>query len=327
MTLSRLAFLSAALLLAAACGSGGATTRPSTAASTAASSAPSTAASTAPSTAPSASAASSPSAEGAVCDNLPEEAEGDLLATICDEGVIRMSTDPAYPPQSEVTPDGEYQGFDIAVGEELASRLGVDIAFETPSWEVLTAGSWNGRWDFSVGSMTITSDRQEVLDFTQPYYYTPAQMAVHADSGITDLEGLADKVICVAEDTTYLFWLEGTLDFGTETPETTPPDGATATTLPTDRDCANAWQAGREDFDGWLSSSTTVADAIADGLPVVTVGDPVFNEPLAAALDKSGPDHDQLLEAMDTIIGEMHEDGTLSALSEEWLGSDLTQAE
>ena len=61
---------------------------------------------------------------------------------------------------------------------EIAKRLGVEIGFETPSWDVITAGSWGGRWDFSVGSMTITSPRQEVLDFSDPYYYTPAQMAV-----------------------------------------------------------------------------------------------------------------------------------------------------
>ena len=82
-------------------------------------------------------------------------------------------------------------------------RLGVDIAFETPDWEVLTAGSWNGRWDFSVGSMTITSPRQEVLDFTQPYYYTPAQLAVDSSTGITTPEGLAGKTICVGEGTTF----------------------------------------------------------------------------------------------------------------------------
>ena len=118
--------------------------------------------------------------------------------------------------------------------------------------------------------------------------------------------------------------MDGTLDFGTETPQTDPPEGATATTLPTDRDCAEAWRAGREEFDGWLTSSTTVDDAVADGLPVVPLGEPVFHEPLAVALDKSAPDHDQLLEALDGIVGEMHADGTLSSLSEEWLGSDLT---
>jgi polar amino acid transport system substrate-binding protein len=253
-----------------------------------------------------------------------QDAEPDMLARIKDAGVIRMSTDPAYPPQSELV-NGEIVGFDVDVGREIATRLGVDFALETPDWSLVTAGSWGDRWDFSVGSMTITSAREEVLDFTQPYYFTPAQMAALADSGITTLEGLAGKSICMGEATTYLEWMNGTLDFGSETPETQPPEGAIAVTRPTDRDCAQEWGLGRRDFDGWLSSSTTVDAAIADGIPIVKVGEPVFYEPLAAAFDKGIEDNDSLVAAVDQIIGEMHADGTLSELSVKWFGEDLTK--
>ena len=237
-----------------------------------------------------------------------------------------MSTDPQYPPQSELAPDTElgYKGFDIDVGSEIAKRLGVEIAFETPSWDVITAGSWGGRWDLSVGSMAILKPRQAVLDFTDPYYYTPAQMAVKPDSGITTLDGLAGKTICVAIATSYLEWLNGTLEFGIETPQTPPPAGATATTLDTDRLCAEAWRAGRTEFDGWLSSVTTVQDAVDDGLPVVAVGDPVFYEPLAVAFDKSGPDPSDMVTRVNQILADMREDGTLKAMSEKYYGLDLT---
>ena len=232
---------------------------------------------------------SGPASEAPASEAPASPIPGGLLDKVLKAGQIMMSTDPQYPPQSELAADGSYQGFDIDVGTEIAKRLGVEIAFETPSWDVITAGSWGGRWDFSVGSMTITTPRQEVLDFTDPYYYTPAQMAVRADSGITTLDGLAGKTICVAIATTYLDWLNGTLEFGIETPQTTPPAGATATTLDTDRLCAEAWKAGRTDFDGWLSSATTVQDAIDDGLPVVAVGDPVFFEPLARGVRQERP--------------------------------------
>lgn len=250
--------------------------------------------------------------------------EPDMLARIQEAGVIRMSTDPAYPPQSEMV-DGEIVGFDIDVGREIATRLGVELALETPDWALITAGSWGDRWDFSVGSMTITSKRQEVLDFTQPYYYTPAQMAANASAGIETLDDLAGKIICMGEATTYLEWMNGTLDFGTESPDTVPPEGSTAVTRLTDRDCAQEWGLGRMDFEGWLSSSTTVDAAIADGINAVKVGDPVFYEPLAAAFDASIQDNDSLVEAVDAIIGEMHADGTLSELSIKWLGEDLTK--
>jgi polar amino acid transport system substrate-binding protein len=248
----------------------------------------------------------------------------DLLGKVKSAGKIVMSTDPEYPPQSALAADGGYEGFDIDVGTEIAKRLGVDIEFETPSWDAITAGSWSGRWDFSVGSMTITSPRQEVIAFSNPYYYTPAQMAVLPDSGITSLDGLAGKVICVGSATTYQDWIEGTLDFGTESPQTKAPEGSTATTLTSDRNCAEAWQSGRRDFDGWLSSSTTVQGAIDEGMSVAKVGDPVFNEPLAVAFDKTGADPASMVTEVNKILDEMRSDGTLKTLSEKWFGEDLT---
>ena len=64
--------------------------------------------------------------------------------------------------------------------------------------------------------------------------------------------------------------------------------------------------------------------AVDDGLPLVALGDPVFYEPLAAAFDGGIEDNDSLVAAVDAILGEMHMDGTLSAMSMEWFGEDLT---
>ncbi len=251
---------------------------------------------------------------------------GGMLEKVMKAGKIVMSTDPQYPPQSSIKSDGTYEGFDIAVGTEIAKRLGVKIEFQTPDWNLITAGSWNGRWDFSVGSMTITTPREKVLAFSKPYYYTPAQMAASKASGITTLDGLAGKVICAGEATTYYDWLTGKLDLGSYTPKAGPPAGSTATTLSTDRLCAETWKAGRKDFDGWLSSSTTVDQAVKDGLPLVKVGDPVYFEPLGVAFDKGGPDATDIVTKVNGILADMRSDGTLKAMSEKWFGLDLTVA-
>jgi polar amino acid transport system substrate-binding protein len=252
-----------------------------------------------------------------------EMAEGHL-ARILDAGVIRVSTDPEYPPQSFLNADTEeFEGFDIDVATEIATRLGVDIEFETPAWEAITAGSWSDRWDLSVGSMTITEDRKAVVDFTQPYYYTPAQMATFADSGITSLDDLGGKTVCVGAGTTYLDWLDGHLTLTPEAGEVTdPPEGAESTTFDTDIKCADAWRSGRFEFDGWLSSSTTVEGAIAAGYEIEKVGEPVFFEPLAVAFDSTVEDNDSLVAEIDRIVGEMHADGTLSELSVKWFCVD-----
>jgi polar amino acid transport system substrate-binding protein len=262
---------------------------------------------------------------------MAQDAEPDMLARIQEQGRIVMSTDALYPPQSFIDENtGELVGFDIDVGTEIADRLGVQFVAYPTTWDSVTSGRWAGRWDFSVGSMTITVPRKEKLDFTQPYYTNPVMMSVVSDTGFTTMEDLAGQIICVGEATTYLDWLNGQLDLGDVTDQyvpadSIPPEGATVVTRTTDRDCANEWGAGRRDFQGWLTSAATTQAAIDDGIPITIVDDLVFNEPLAAAFDNSIEDNDSLVAAVDQVIAEMHADGTLSDLSMKWFGEDLTQ--
>jgi polar amino acid transport system substrate-binding protein len=253
----------------------------------------------------------------------------DLLAKVKAAGVMRVNTDPKYPPQSELKPDGTFEGFDIDVANELGKRLGVDVKFETFNFDLVVAGGWAERWDLSVGSVTITEERTKVLDFTKPYYFTPAQMAATTASGITTMDGLAGKTVCVGEATTYFDWLTGNLKLvGSPTTPATPPAGVKATTFSTDTECAEAVASGRTDFEGFLTSSTTIEAAIKNDAAFVKVGEPVFFESLAVAVDKGGPPHAEFMAEMDRLIAEMHADGTLSTFSKKWFdGLDLTKTE
>jgi len=306
----------AAIVLSACSSSGGSSAKPSTAASAAASSG---------------TAASAAASSGTAASAAPAGDPNDLLAKIKAAGVIKVGTDPAYPPQSELKVDpndpskATFEGFDIDTANEIGKRLGVKVQFETPDFTVVESGKWAGRFDISVGSVTITQKRLENLNFTEPYYFTPAQMTATKASGINSVNGLAGKTVCVGGGTTYFQWIDGTLKLGDGSPSAPVPDGMKATTLKTDQDCALSAKSGRKDFEGWLSSSTTVAAGIAGGAPMVVVGDPVFYEPLAVATDKSGTPHAELQAALDKIIKDMHADGTLAASSKKWFdGQDLT---
>jgi polar amino acid transport system substrate-binding protein len=250
------------------------------------------------------------------------------LQRVCDAGKIVAFTDPAYPPQSSINEaTGEYEGFDIDVTNEIAARLGVDVEFTTPNFDLVVAGNWAGRWDIAVGSVTVTEDRKEILDFTDPYYYATAQMATFETSDIQTIEDFAGKTACVGEGTTYLDWIEGTLTLAPEAGEVAEvPEGLKATTLVTDTDCAEAWRSGRTDFEGWISSITTVESLIADDYAIRKVGDPIFFEPLAVCFDKAVEDGASLVDAVRQIVVDMHADGTLTAMSEKWYeGIDLTK--
>jgi polar amino acid transport system substrate-binding protein len=269
----------------------------------------------------------------------------DLLGKIKQQGYIVVSTDPNYAPQSFLNTEGsrpsdtkcpsdalttaEMQGFDVDVAIAIGDALGVETCFATPGWDTITAGSWADKWDVSVGSMTVTTERQSVLDFSVPYYYTPAVVAVLADSGITSLDQLAGKAICAGVSTTYETWLSGgELGLPASSIYAQPPADITVVPLETDQFCADALVAGREDFVAYATSGTVVDANIAAGMPVVKVGSAVFSEDLAAAFDKgSSLPTDTLRAEVDKLFNAMHADGRLSDLSKKWFeGVDLTQA-
>lgn len=268
------------------------------------------------------------SALATVCGSLTG-AEGDLLATICDRGKIVISTDADYAPYSSVTPTGGYEGFDIDVGDEIGRRLGVEVEWSAQIWDTVVAGSWSQRWDMSVGSITVCCDREDLFDFTQPYYYTPAQIAVLEGSGFTTIDDLVGETACVGEETTYLYWVDGTLELAAPNRIVRDaPADMTAFTLETDANCAEAMRSGQTEVGSvFITADPVIASAIEADTPIVRLGDPIFYEALAVAFDKNGPARAALLAAVDQIIGEMHADGTLSALSEKWYDIDYSEAQ
>jgi polar amino acid transport system substrate-binding protein len=251
---------------------------------------------------------------------------GEALDRVTSKGVLVMSTDPEYPPQSSLDENNEFVGFDIDVGRQIADRLGVEIEFVTPSWDVITAGKWAGRWDVSVGSMTPTAVRREVLDFPAIYYYTPASLVVHGDN--TSIVAPADasgKTIGVGVATTYENYLKKDLVIDAEG---APPfeyriDDANIQTYDTDLLALDDLRLGDGvRLDGVVTALPTALDAIEKGYPLKIVGDPLFLEPLAVATDKGDP---EFAAKLAEIVDAMHEDGTLSELSMKWYGADLTE--
>lgn len=282
----------------------------------------------------------------AACGGGGASSASDLLGAIQERGYILVSTDPNYEPQSFLNTEGarpsdtkcpsdalttaEMQGFDVDVAIAIGDGLGVETCFATPSWDAVTAGNWADKWDVSVGSMTVTTDRQKILDFSVPYYYTPAVVAVAADSGITSLDGLSGQAVCAGTATTYEFWLnndKASLGLPDASIYATVPDGVTVVPLETDQECAQAIASGRKDFVAYVTSETVVDANIAAGMPVAKLDGAVYSEDLAAAFDKSSTlDSTSLRAKVDEIITGLHSDGSLSDLSNKWFDMDITTA-
>jgi polar amino acid transport system substrate-binding protein len=268
----------------------------------------------------------------------------DLLADILARGVLRISTDPAYPPQSELVTDAqlaadskcsgderqavEFTGFDIDTAVEIANRLGVEPCFVTPDWTLITAGNWSGRWDISVGSMTITPERMENLNFSQPYYTTPAAAFVHAENEtFTQPSDLSGRKVGACTGCTYDSFLAGTLQIPGETIDFVITD-VEFTGYDTDTSALQDLALGDGvRLDGVVTALPTGQGFIADGNPLKQLGDPLYFEYLAAAFDKgSSLDTAAFQARVNEIIQGMHADGTLAALSEQYYGADLVTA-
>jgi len=266
------------------------------------------------------------------------------LEEILDRGTLIVSTDPAYPPQSELVEGGaraentkcasdqhtssELTGFDIDVAVAIAEKLGVEACFVTPDWTLITGGNWANRWDISIGSMTITPERMTKLYFTQPYYTTPAAFYVFSDNTTyTDPAELAGKKIGACTGCTYDAYLAGTLQIPGETFDyvvANPEFVGYETDLNALQDLSLG---DGVRLDAVLTAQPTGAGVIADGFPLKQLGEPVFFEYLAGAIDiASTPDPESFVQKVTDIINELHADGTLLTLSNKYYGIDLTTA-
>jgi polar amino acid transport system substrate-binding protein len=250
---------------------------------------------------------------------------GEVLDRIMENGKIVNALDPEYPPFSFIGSNNELEGFDVDVANEFAKRLGVDIEYVTPGWDIITAGNWSGRWDICLGSMTATAARAEVLTFPADYYYTQARIIVNKDN--TTVNGPADltsKRIGVQVSTTYENYLNHNLEidavdavpivYQINDPQIVSYDEQTLAA-----DDLSLGDGVR--LDAMVADVLTATEYIDNGAPLKIVGEPLFYEPIAVAIDKGDP---EFAAKVAEIIGEMYADGTMTRLSEARFGVDIT---
>lgn len=253
---------------------------------------------------------------------------GEVLDRVLASKTLTGSYSEGYPPVAFIDENNVLTGFDVEVGHEIAKRLGVELKTVSASWEMTVAGHWGTRFDIAVGSMTPTKERAQVLDFPGVYYYTPASFAVHEDN--TSVQAVADlngKNIGACAACTYELYLNGTLVMDAEG---TPPFEflvKPAKTVAYESDGAAFEDLKLGDgvrLDAVLSNLPTLVEAVKNELPFRIIEPSVFYEPLAVAVDKGDP---EFTARIAEIIGAMHADGTLTALSNKWFGVDLTKAQ
>jgi len=117
---------------------------------------------------------------------------------------IRIGVEGAYPPFSEVTPEGKLIGFDIDIANALCAQMKAECTLVQQDWDGIIPGLLAKKFDAIIASMSITDERKEKVDFTEKYYQTPAKFARKKGSELEITpEGLKGKTVGVQRATIH----------------------------------------------------------------------------------------------------------------------------
>jgi polar amino acid transport system substrate-binding protein len=110
---------------------------------------------------------------------------------------ITVATDATWPPMEFVDPDtGELVGFDIDLINRIAEEAGFEVEIQNTAWEGIFGGLGAGQYDAVISSVTITAERQENMDFSEPYINAGQVLIVQqSTSGVTTLEDLRGEEV------------------------------------------------------------------------------------------------------------------------------------
>jgi polar amino acid transport system substrate-binding protein len=135
------------------------------------------------------------------------------LEAIKEAGLIKVGTSADYPPFESVDESGNKVGFDIELMEEVADRLGVKLEWVDMPFDSLIAAVQEGKIDASISAFNYTEERDQTIDFSDPYYTSEDAFTVAEGftGAIVNPEDVANFKVGVQTGTTQDGWLTDTL--------------------------------------------------------------------------------------------------------------------
>jgi len=221
------------------------------------------------------------------------------------DGKLTYAMSGQYPPFNFYNEKNQLTGFDVEIGQEIAKRINVKPSPVATEWDGIIAGLVASKFDMILGSMAITDERLQKVDFSTPYYRSGAQVIVPADSSISGGADLKGKTIGVVLGTTY--------------EKKARELGATVKTYKGDPDAFNDMRNGR--LDAVITDKIVGLNAIKkNNYPFKLAGDLLYVEKMGIAIRKDSP---KLLEAVNNALAKMMEDGTYKQISEKYFSADI----
>lgn len=265
----------------------------------------STASSAASSEAASPEAASSNAASSeAASSEAASETETAELSTV-EPGKLIMSTNAAFPPYEMTTDSGEFEGIDIETAQAIADKLGLELQIDDMDFDAALLAVQQGKSDMVMAGVTVTDERQNVMDFTDSYATGIQSIIVKEDSDIASVDDLAGKKIGTQRGTTgYLYCSD---DFGDEN-VVAYDNGLTAVQMLNNGqvDCVVIDNAPAKEF-----------IAANPGLKLLDTA--YVEESYAIGIGKGNT---ELKDAINTALEELKADGTLQAIVDKYITAE-----
>src|SRR5690625_1233839 len=223
-----------------------------------------------------------------------------------DGKVYTVATDNAYVPFEYLDDEtGELVGFDIDLITTLAEEAGIEIEIETLEFSGIVAGLGSGKFDIGIAGMTITEERKENIDFTQPYYEAGLILAVTEEmqDEIQSIDDVDGKLVATRQGSTSQEYLDENTD---ATPEALP-------------EIVEAYQnvlAGRADAGLYDLPNVLYYSEQEAGGELITVGEKLTGEDYGIGFPKGSELRDQIDDALTTL----KENGTYDDIYEKWFG-------
>jgi ABC-type amino acid transport substrate-binding protein len=231
--------------------------------------------------------------------------EGDnLLEKIQAKGQIIVGTQVPYPPFENINATtSELEGIDIEIMYYIGEKLNVSIVFTPMGFDPLFAAVQTGQIDCAISSVTITEARDEVNDFSIPYYVANQAVLVRESSSIEDLDDLNDSDLVSQTGTTGQMWVDANLDPDSHT----PLDDVPMAVLGVENNI----------YDAFIVDTPVAYKYANDTNYNLKVAFVIYTYESYGILLPSG--EPELKEAVDAAITEMIEDGTLNEIMVKWL--------
>ncbi len=240
-----------------------------------------------------------PTAAGTPTDGA---AAADL--NLVSEGVLTVCTDAPYPPM-EFEQDGEFTGFDIELMRAIAQEMGLDgIEVVNSGFDPIVNGTAlaSDQCDIAAASITITDEREENVDFTDPYFTADQSLLVKKDSDIQSLEDLAGQSLGVQSTTTGEMYAQENAPEGTEIVSFDDPG-----------DLFTALEAGQ--IQGILQDIVVNQGRALEDDTVEVVETFPTDEEYGFAAEEG---NQELVQAVNEALQALRDNGTYDQLFEEW---------